>query len=254
MLRRGDPLALLLCLATPEQKDHPRRQFVDAFQNFGSEEFPAVILVGIRRAGPHGQDSVEQENSLTRPRLQIPVIGDLKSDIGTELLVDVLKRARDRANVRLDGETEAVGVAGGWVWILAEDDDADGGEWGELEGEKDGFLGRKNGAGKGRFTIEETFQFLKVRFMPFGGQALGPGVGNGGQHSNQRHASCRNAQGPKQGKVRGSVERSRRVKTRHSSLYVIAIPSHLVAMTTYIGCEPSRSPALALMFAAPRHD
>jgi hypothetical protein len=64
------------------------------------------------------EDRVEHENALSGPGFQKAVIGDLASNIFMEFLIDISQRKGQRPNGRLYGETEAMGMTGGWIWIL----------------------------------------------------------------------------------------------------------------------------------------
>ena len=65
------------------------------------------------------EDRVEHEDALSSPGFQIPVIGDLASNIIMEFPIDVSQREGQRPNGRLYGETEAMGMTRRWIWILA---------------------------------------------------------------------------------------------------------------------------------------
>ena len=77
------------------------------------------MRIGLVR--PDRKDRIEHEDALSSPRFQIPVIGDLASNIFMKLPIGVSQREGQRPNGRLHGETETMGVTRRWVRILADE-------------------------------------------------------------------------------------------------------------------------------------
>ena len=74
------------------------------------------------RARAHGEHPVEQHDALLEPRRQVTVRRRRQAEVGAELLVDVLQRARDRTHVGRDAEREPHRVARRRVRVLPDDE------------------------------------------------------------------------------------------------------------------------------------
>lgn len=119
MVRLCDQRPLLLGLAPPQYKDHPRLLRRNQFDNTIGELLPASSLVRIGLARPNCEDRIEHEDTLPGPKFQISVIGNPASDIVLEFPIDVSQREGQRPDGRLHGEAEAMGMTGSRIGILA---------------------------------------------------------------------------------------------------------------------------------------
>ena len=125
MVRFRDQRPLLLGFTSPQEKNHPRLLRRNQLDHAISESLPAASLMRIGLVRSDREDRVEQEDALSGPGFQIPVIGNLASNIIMELPIDVPQGKGQRPNGRLYGETEAMGMTRSWIWILTDEQHAD---------------------------------------------------------------------------------------------------------------------------------
>ena len=125
MVRLRDQPLLLLGFTSPQYEDHPRLLRGNQFNHAIGESLPAAPLMRIGLVRLDREDRVEHEDALSGPGFQAAVIRDLISKVFMEFTINVSQRERQRSNVRLHGETEAMGMARGWIWILADEQHAD---------------------------------------------------------------------------------------------------------------------------------
>ena len=113
-------------------------------------------LLAVRggRAGPHGEDPVEEHHALVGPAGQVAVLGRDHADVGAQLGVDVDQAPRERPHVALDGEAEPDRVAGRRVRVLADDEHLHVGQR-RAEGAEDGVAGRQVGPAGGDLLAQE---------------------------------------------------------------------------------------------------
>ena len=97
---------------------------------------PALVPVRARLARCDGEDPVEQQHALVGPAGEIAVSRRGDADVRGQLAVDVAQRARQRADLTVDGERQADGVARRRIRVLADDQHLDAGE-GALERAQD---------------------------------------------------------------------------------------------------------------------
>ena len=125
MVRLRDQKPFLLGFTSPEHEDHPCLPRSNQLDNAIGESLPAASLMRIGLVRPDRKDRIEHEDALSSPRFQIPVIGDLASNIFMKLPIGVSQREGQRPNGGLHGETEAMGMTRGWIGILADEEHAD---------------------------------------------------------------------------------------------------------------------------------
>ena len=125
MVRLRDQRPLLLGFTSPQDEDYRRLLRCHQFDHTISESLPAASLMRIGLVRSDREDRVEQEDALSGPGFQIPVIGDLASNIFMELPINVSQREGQRPNGWWHGETEAMGMPRGWIGVLADEQHAD---------------------------------------------------------------------------------------------------------------------------------
>src|ERR1043165_1075647 len=126
-----DPRRLLLRIAPPEHEDDRTFLPVDLGDGGVGEALPAALAMRGGLAHAHGEHAVQQQHALLRPMFEKAVPRGRDPEIGLHLLVDVDQAWRDRCP-GLHAEAEAVRLAGTVIGILAEDDDADLAERGQV--------------------------------------------------------------------------------------------------------------------------
>lgn len=125
MVRLRDQSLFLLGFTSPQYEDYTRPLRCNQFDNAIGESLPAAPLMRISLVRQDRENRVEHEGALSGPGFQIPVIGNLASNIFMELPIDISQRKGQRPNGRLHGETEAMGMTRGWIWILADEQHPD---------------------------------------------------------------------------------------------------------------------------------
>ena len=112
------------------------------------KRLPAEFGVAHGFAGTDGENGVEKQDALTGPGFEVSVGGSAPvGETAGEGGVDGFERSGDFGGGR-NGEREAVGVAGGGVGVLSEDDDFHVGGSDEGEGAEEVFAGRKDVGGR----------------------------------------------------------------------------------------------------------
>ena len=96
--------------AAPQDEHDPLGLGVDGADHLVGERLPPLALVRGGLPGAHRERGVEQQHALTRPRLEVAVVGRLDAEVGAELGVDVGERRRD-ADPALHREAQPVGLA-----------------------------------------------------------------------------------------------------------------------------------------------
>ena len=119
MVRLRDQQPFLLGFTSPQYENHRRLLRGNQFDYAIGESLPAASLMRIGLVRLDREDCVEHEDAPSGPRFQIPIIGDLASNVFMELPIDVSQREGQRPNGGLHGETEAMGMTRGWIRILA---------------------------------------------------------------------------------------------------------------------------------------
>lgn len=114
-----DQLLLALGMRSPQQEHHVRALLADHLDDSVGEELPAFLGMrsGIGALDRHGR--VEQQHPLLGPALQVTMTGDGDIQVALQFFVDVHQRRR-RRHPWLHRETQAVGLAGAVIGILAE--------------------------------------------------------------------------------------------------------------------------------------
>ena len=124
MMRLGDQLPLLLSFTSPQDEDHPRLLRGNQFDNAIGELLPAASLMRIGLVCSDRKNRIEHEDALSGPGFQIAVIRNLTSNIFMEFPIDVSQREGQRPNGGLHRETEAMGMTGSWIGVLANEQHA----------------------------------------------------------------------------------------------------------------------------------
>ena len=119
MVRLSDQWQLILSLASPEYEHHSRWLRGNQFDHTVGELLPPTPLMRVGLMCPNCKDRVEHKDALPGPTFQIAVIGNPASRIVMEFPIDVSQREGQRPDGRLHGETEAMGMTGGRIGILA---------------------------------------------------------------------------------------------------------------------------------------
>lgn len=137
-----------LGLGAPEEEDDVGAAFGDKADEGVGEGFPAFAGVREGGVGVDGENGVEEEDALLGPGGEVAAmdVGGA-AEVGLDFGEDVAEGGR-RLGGLANGEGEAVGVAGGGIWVLPEDDGASVGEGAEGEGGEEGVL-RGKGLGVG---------------------------------------------------------------------------------------------------------
>ncbi len=121
----GHELGLGVGCVAPEEEHDRFGPLVQGSDHVVGEVLPSLTAVGVGGVCPDGEDGVEHEQAASGPRLKVAMVRCLESgQVGGELPVNVAQRAR-QASVGRDREAQPVGVAGGRVGILPEENDAD---------------------------------------------------------------------------------------------------------------------------------
>ena len=118
MMRLGDQLPLLLSFTSPQNEDDTCLLCVNQFDHAISESLPAASLMRIGLMCPDRKNRVKHEYTLPSPGFEIAVIRDLTAKIFMEFPIDVSQREGQRPNGGLHGKTEAMGMTGGWIGVL----------------------------------------------------------------------------------------------------------------------------------------
>jgi len=121
MVRLRDQQLFLLGSTSPQYQDHRRLLRCNQFDNTIGELLPAAPLMRIGLVRPDREDRVEHEDALPGPGFQIAITRDRVSKVFMELPIDISQREWKRPNGGLHGETEAMGMTRGWIWILADE-------------------------------------------------------------------------------------------------------------------------------------
>ena len=116
-----DQAALAFGIGAPQQKHHGLLPLVEQADHLVGEQFPAFPLVGIGRAGPHGEYGVEQQHPLLCPIHQAAVGRGQNAQIIPQLLVDVHQRRRDRLPL-LHRKAEPLGLSRPVIGVLPQYD------------------------------------------------------------------------------------------------------------------------------------
>src|SRR5674476_1463803 len=127
----GDQARLLLGSGAPEGEHDAVRLLVDGTDDGVGEVLPTAGAVRVWSAGTHREHCVEEEDSLACPAFEVPALGWSNLGVAFELLPDLAQRwwelpLRDR-----EGETVRLPLS--VVRVLAQDDNAHLGVWGQLE-------------------------------------------------------------------------------------------------------------------------
>ena len=93
--------------------------------------------------GADGEDGIEQQHALPRPRNQAAVLGLRAAEVVMQLLEDV-DEGTGQLDAGEDRKTQAVGLADVVVGILSEDNDTDIREGGQLQSRENVMVGRKD--------------------------------------------------------------------------------------------------------------
>lgn len=113
-----------LRIAAPQDRDQ-RSSAPDEGTDRGlCHLFPSMAAMAARRSRSDGEHPVEQQDTLRRPWRQIAASRDLHSHIVAKLHEDVRKAARERSDIRGDGEGESDRVARSGIGILTDDEHA----------------------------------------------------------------------------------------------------------------------------------
>ena len=136
------------------------------------EGFPPTSLVRTGSAGPNRKRCIEQKHTLVGPTPQTARCRYGNAKIIVQFLKDVLQRRR-WGNAVAHGETEAFGLSGTVIGILAEEHDFDVGEGTTIERRKDFTGGGIAGAG-GIFCAHEVRKCRKVGGFELGGEGFLP--------------------------------------------------------------------------------
>jgi hypothetical protein len=198
-----DALPLLACVASEEEKDHAVGLGIEGLDDSVGEALPSPAGVGAGLGGPDGQDGVEEEEPLARPRLEVAVVGDGLAGVISEL-AEHIAEGRWRRDAGSHGESEAVGLSGLVVGVLAQEDGAHGSEGGQAERLEDlGGGGVDRGAGvllgeKRLEPLEVWLPALMVEGSPTardGREGPGPGLTSYGRPPGLRWGPA-HARGP----------------------------------------------------------
>src|SRR5882672_8784268 len=98
MVRLRDQHPFLLSLTSPQYEDYSRLLRSNQFDNTIGESLPAASLMRVSLVCPNREDRVEHENASSGPGFQIPIIGDLASNIFLEFPIDISQREGQRPN------------------------------------------------------------------------------------------------------------------------------------------------------------
>ena len=151
---------------TPEEEYHVFFGCRD-FGDHGIGEFgPADLGVAHGFVGAYGQRGVEEKDALFRPVGEVAMAGDGHADVLVQLFEDVDKGG-GRWNTFLDGETQAVGLAGAVVGVLSQQDDLDLVEGGCVEGVEDKATGGIDRFVAHLFVFEQGGDLGEVGFAKF---------------------------------------------------------------------------------------
>lgn len=143
-----DAACLVVSLAAPEEEYHSILLLVDHRDHMVRELLPAFLLVRVGDALADCQDSIEEQDPLSRPLGEVSVDGvrhlKVHLTIVVKCLVDVFQTWR-ALNVLGDREAKTHGLAIFDVGILSHDDYFQLGEGHVVERVKDQVLGREDG-------------------------------------------------------------------------------------------------------------
>ena len=115
MVRLGDQRPLLLGFTSPQNEDHARLLRGNQFDHAIGESLPPASMMRIGHVGLDREDRVEQEDALSGPGYQIPVIRDPTSKIFMKFPIDALFLGRDLKVVRMIEDLKPWRVS---PWIL----------------------------------------------------------------------------------------------------------------------------------------
>ena len=163
-----------LGLGAPKEEDDVRATFGDEADEGVGEGFPAFAGVREGGVGVDGEDGVEQEDALLGPGGEVAAV-DVggAAEVGLNLGENVAQGGRGLGGLA-DGEGEAVGMAGGGIRVLPEDDDAGVCEGAEGEGGEEGLL-RGEGLGVGGVgVLPEGAESGEFRGLEEGEECVAP--------------------------------------------------------------------------------
>ena len=179
--RTVDEGALLLCISAPKDEDKPLALGGQGADGGIGELFPPLTLMAASLMGTHGERGVEKEHSLLGPTGEIARLGDGDAQVALYLLEDVDQRG-GKCHSIVDGEAEAMGLAGAMIGVLPDDDDLHTVERTKVERIEDEPSGGKDGA-LSIFLTNKFGEAHEIVFLKFGGQLLFPAFFNSYVHN-----------------------------------------------------------------------
>ena len=108
MLRIRQHRNLTLCRPPPEQIDNRPVLCIDGLDHGVRKLFPSLTLMGIGLMSTHSQYRIQQQHTLIRPLLQIPVVWNVTAQIILQFLINILQRRRNLLLILRDRKTHAV--------------------------------------------------------------------------------------------------------------------------------------------------
>ena len=152
---------LFLRLRAPEHKADRLRKLRDGGDDGVGEALPAEVPVAVGPAGLNGQDGVEQENALPRPRRQTAAGKRRQTEVGLQLLADILQRRR-QLHPLLHREGQTMRLARLMIRVLPKDHDPH--PFRRREGKSVEYVRLRRKNGRVRVSVRDLFlQLLEVR-------------------------------------------------------------------------------------------
>lgn len=134
---------------------------------------PADLGVAHGFIGAYGERGIEEEDALLGPVSEVAVVGDGHTDILTQFFKDI-DEGGWRGDGFLDGEAEAVGLAGAMVGVLSQQDDLDLIEGSSVEGVEDKAAGRIDRPVAHLFVFEQGGDLAEIGFAEFRAEKFFP--------------------------------------------------------------------------------
>ena len=115
----GQGSGKLLRMIAPQQRHQRQRPLIQRLEDRLQDWRPSQLLVRAGIARGHREHLVQQQDSLGQPGTQIRMRDRIQTEIGLQLLVDIGQGTRQRADLLIRREGQAVGVAGRRIGVLA---------------------------------------------------------------------------------------------------------------------------------------
>ena len=121
MVGIGNKPHFLLGVSSPQQENYGLFALIEKLYHPVREYLPAHALVGISLSLPNSQNSVHKQNAAVSPLFQVPVGRGRYTQIGVQLLINVLERRRD-SRAFLNRKAKPVSLTRSVVRILPDND------------------------------------------------------------------------------------------------------------------------------------